>query len=99
MHKELSFIIPPMLDSNFQKCQIFCPSKLLSDLVGNVQEPNIVISYLEFLLAAWISKELQKFQSSVIVMKLNGDNSHQEKERITHLFKNGYVKGKSRPKK
>ena len=39
--------------------------------------------------AAWLSKELKKFGSPVAVFKLNGDNSHQEKERVTKLFKEG----------
>ena len=85
MHKELSFVIPVLLDQKFKKCQMFCTSKLLSDLVGK----NNNISFLSYnlLLAVWVSKELKKFESSVKVAKLNGDNSHQEKERITELFK------------
>lgn len=39
--------------------------------------------------AAWISRELKKLGSGVQILKLNGQNSHQEKERITNLFKDG----------
>ena len=88
MHKELSFIIPAVLDKNFAKCQVFCVSKILSDLVGRC----IFYKYFSFQhlnSAAWVSKELKRFESSVKVAKLNGDNSFLEKERITQLFKEG----------
>ena len=43
----------------------------------------------KYVLAAWLGKELKKFGSEVVVLKLNGDNSHSEKERVTQRFKEG----------
>ena len=41
------------------------------------------------LAAAWLSKELRRHNSQVLVEKLNGDNSHAEKERVTRVFREG----------
>ena len=40
--------------------------------------------------AAWLGKELKRFGAHVRVLKLNGDNSHKQKERVTEMFKEGY---------
>ena len=40
-----------------------------------------------FHLAAWLSDELQQFDSDITVLKLNGDNSHHEKERVSTACK------------
>ena len=37
MDTELAFLIPALVDQNFKKAQIFCTSRFLSDLVGNVK--------------------------------------------------------------
>ena len=42
-------------------------------------------------LAAWLSQELKKWDTSLRVGKLNGENSAKEKERVSRLFKEGYV--------
>ena len=34
MRKELSFLIPAMVDKNFKKCQIFTTSRSLTDFTG-----------------------------------------------------------------
>lgn len=36
-----------------------------------------------------MTKELKSINSNVTVAKLNGENSHNEKERVTKLFKEG----------
>ena len=40
-------------------------------------------------LAAWLSQELKKWDTSLRVGKLNGENSAKEKERVSRLFKEG----------
>ena len=37
MDTELAFLIPALVDQNFRKAQIFCTSRLLSDLVGKAK--------------------------------------------------------------
>ena len=37
MDTELAFLIPALVDQNFKKAQIFCTSRLLSDLVGKIK--------------------------------------------------------------
>ena len=88
MRKELSFLIPVMVDGNFQKCQIFTTSRSLSDLIGKIFSLQLK-AIKKYVLAAWLGKELKKFGSEVVVLKLNGDNSHSEKERVTQRFKEG----------
>lgn len=44
-----------------------------------------------FFIAAWITKELKSKNTSVVVAKLNGENSQKEKERVTQQFKDGYA--------
>ena len=90
MDTELAFLIPALVDQNFKKAQIFFTSRLLSDLVGNARQlrRNNSQLYTSFI-ASWITRELKKLNSSVQVYKLNGENSHREKERVTHLFKEG----------
>ena len=41
------------------------------------------------ILAAWLKRELRKFNKDKDVEKLNGDNSHEEKERVTSMFREG----------
>ena len=90
LEDELSFLLPAIVDKNFKKAQIFCNSRHLSDLVGKVTQvytedkiPNDVF------LASWLSKEMKKLDPSKLIAKLNGENSHMEKERVTRLFKEG----------
>ena len=96
---ELTFLIPVILDKNFKKCQVFCNTRFLSDLVGKFIV-ECQIRYIMFtcfklnliyaiIVAAWISRELKKFGSSVQLAKLNGENSHGEKDRVSKLFKEG----------
>ena len=33
---ELAFLLPALVDQNFQKAQVFCTSRSLSDLIGKV---------------------------------------------------------------
>ena len=88
MHKELSFIIPAVLDKNFAKCQVFCVSKILSDLVGRcIFYQNF--SFQQLNSAAWVSKELKRFESSVKVAKLNEDNSFLERKGSSNCSKKG----------
>ena len=37
LEDELAFLIPALMDAKFQKAQIFCNSRFLSDLVGEYQ--------------------------------------------------------------
>ena len=37
-----------------------------------------------------MTKELKLLSSSVLVLKLNGENSQREKERVTNLFRERY---------
>ena len=92
MRNELGFLIPVFVNSNFTKAQIFCNSKTLSDLLGNCGK--IALSSSVNISAAWLSNELKKFKPELLVLKLNGDNSYQEKERICQLFKSRYIKVK-----
>ena len=41
-------------------------------------------------LASWLTKELKNLRCDKKVGKLNGENSHSEKERVTKLFQEGY---------
>ena len=36
MRKELSFLIPALVDRKFKKCQIFTTSRSLSDFIGKI---------------------------------------------------------------
>ena len=95
---ELTFLIPVILDKNFKKCQVFCNTRFLSDLVGKfIVECQIRYimftcfksNLLSIIVAAWISRELKKLGSSIQLAKLNGENSHGEKDRVSKLFKEG----------
>ena len=66
-------------------------------LISETDDTSKINILLNVISAAWISKELRAFESGVSVVKLNGDNSHQEKERITKLFKQGYISIINRP--
>ena len=57
---------------------------ILTQLWDNIQFETLLI------VAAWLGKELKRFGAEVLVLKLNGDNSHTEKERVTQLFKERY---------
>ena len=66
----------------------FYKNRIISLKSGN-NKKNLRIMLIVLIAAAWISRELKKLGSDVQVLKLNGQNSHQEKERITNLFKDG----------
>ena len=92
LEDELSFLMPIIMDQNFKKAQVFCNSRSLSDLVGMSfvwSGLGIKTSQYFNLLAAWLTKELKVLTSHVFVLKLNGENSQREKERVTNLFREG----------
>ena len=89
MADELAFLVPAVLDENFKKAQIFCNSRHLSDLVGKIKH-TYRLEYFKFVsLASWLTKELKHLGCVKQVGKLNGENSHLEKERVSKLFKEG----------
>ena len=72
----MNFLIPVLLDSNFQKCQIFCVSRFTTDIVSAWLKDEL--------------QKLQSVvPHSVQIEKLTGDNSRSEKERVMRLFKDG----------
>ena len=42
---------------------------------------------MNLITAAWLTKEVKKWSSNVLILKLNGENSHTEKERVSKVFK------------
>ena len=63
------------------------------DLISN--QPTFCMALISiefpisFFLAAWLKRELVKHNCGLGVEKLCGDNSHEEKERVTRLFRDG----------
>ena len=41
MRKELSFLIPALVDRKFKKCQIFTTSRSLSDFIGKIGKTSL----------------------------------------------------------
>ena len=90
MADDLAFLLPAVLDKNFKKAQIFCNSRHLSDLVGETWKKKNLENNIYDSLASWLTKELKNLRCDKKVGKLNGENSHSEKERVTKLFQEGY---------
>ena len=76
LRQNLNFIVPALLDSKFQKCQIFCVSRFATD---------IVCAWLK----DELQKLQNVVPHSVQIEKLTGDNTRSEKERVIRLFKEG----------
>ena len=74
----VGFIIPAMMDSNFKKCQIFCSTRYMTD---------IVCAWLKSELKMLEGKI--PHSNSISIEKLTGDNTRAEKERVMNLFKSG----------
>ena len=76
LQQNLSFLIPSFVDSSFQKCQIFCITRFLTDLVASWIRDEL-------------SKIHDVLPNSVQVEKLTGDNTRMEKDRVMQNFKEG----------
>jgi len=76
MKEHLSFVVPAILDTNFRKCQLFCSTRFTTDIV-----------------CSWLKSELNKLRAeiphSILVEKLTGDNTREEKGRVMELFQSG----------
>ena len=72
----MDFLIPALLDSNFQKCQIFCISRFATDIISAWIKDELL--------------RMQSIvPNTILVEKLTGDNTRTEKERVMQLFKEG----------
>ena len=76
IQKYLGFIVPAIMDVNFKKCQLFCSTRHSTDII-----------------CAWLKTQLEKMRyhipHSIMVEKLTGNNTRDEKERVMESFKSG----------
>ena len=76
IQKNLGFIVPAIMDVNFTKCQLFCSTRHSTDI-----------------LCAWLKTQLENMRShiphSIVVEKLTGNNTRDEKERVMESFRSG----------
>ena len=94
VNSELGFLMPAFVDSKFNKCQIFCTTRNMTDIVGKFS--NLTLEYIDQIcniIAAFLKSEFNRLYDIVEtvpgVEKLTGDNSKEEKERVIQKFKEG----------
>ena len=76
LRRSLDFLLPVLVDSNFNKCQIFCISRFTTDIIAAWIRDEL-------------KKLVGVVPHSILVEKLTGDNTRAEKERVMRLFKEG----------
>ena len=90
---ELKFLIPALADASFVKCQIFCVTKRMTDITGNISV-YVIVHWNGFIIpAAFIRTELSRVSAMLDgglvpnIEKLTGDSSKMEKQRVMESFR------------